>query len=644
MRSVRHVTSSGLVLVLTAAGVVTPVVSLPAPEAVAVSPELDHVPLTGVDPAARRDPSALAEPAGHDAPDRAVARHDAGAGRAGEQPATGRAAGHGTLAALSPRTDTQQFLVAGVTWDAGTAPEVREVAIRVREDGVWRAWQDVGVEDAGEAGGRAGTEPFVSTGADAVQARVRTADGTVPDGLRVDVIDPGRAPADAVAGASPGPAATADAATGYEIRPKTVSRSAWGADESLSEPWPEVSGRLQALYVHHTAGTNSYSRSQSAAIVRGIHAYHTRSRGWPDIGYQFLVDRFGTIFQGRTGAVYDNPIGAQAGGFNTGTIGVSAMGSFDVARPTSAMITGIVRVLAWKAYQYRVNPWGTATLTDRGTAGDTSRTSPGDRVRVPRILGHRVTNNTACPGAYLNARLTDIRRAVDRRADAAVARYGRPTMRRAPVVHRPTSLQAPVQWSAKARYSWDPVPGANRYQILARTARYSSDMPTTPYWYAVRTVRGTSAVLETQPGRSAWYAVRALDSRHHRGELRTLVRTSRETVPGQWVMRGGWRKIVDDGYHAGYAYASARDGARITLTGVRQASQVRVVAPTGPGLGRLRVISSGAVVGTIDLSGPERYHRVFTVDLGKRRPGGVALEVVGSREARVSGIALVRTF
>lgn len=671
MRStVRYVTTPALVLVLTTAGVIAPVTSLPTPQAVAVPPELDQVRLTGIDPAARRDPSALAETAGHAEADEAAAgesgeERDADeankADAADQAPPGGTTStddaeeadgtdksddhtGPGRLAALSARTETLTFLVAGAMWDAGTAEQVREVALRVREHDSWGAWQDVGFDDADEVGGRAGTEPFVSTGADAVQARVRTASGRPPSGLRVDVVDPGRAAADATAGAAPGPAATADAATGYEIRPATVSRSAWGADESLSSPWPEVSGDLEAMYVHHTAGTNSYSRGQSAAIVRGIYAYHTRSRDWPDIGYQFLVDRFGTVFQGRTGAVHDNPVGAQAGGFNTGTIGVSAMGSYDTARPSSALITGITRVLAWKAYQYRVNPWGTATLTDRGVAGDTSRTSPGQQVRVPRILGHRHTNNTACPGTYLNQRLNDIRRAVDSRVDSAVARYGKPTMRRAPVVHAPTRLQAPVQWSAKQRYSWDRVPGANRYQILARTARYSSDLPTKPYWYTVRTVTGTSAVLETEPGRSAWYAVRALDGNHHRGQMRTLARTSRETVPAQWEIGSGWRKVTDPGYHAGYAYRTARDGARVKIGGVRQASQVRVVAPTGPGYGRVRVIHAGSSVGVVDLSGASSDHTVFTVHLASRRSGGVALETIGSREVRVSGIALVRDF
>lgn len=626
MRSTaRHVSSTVLAAALAVGGVVLPVVPLPVPEAVAVSPELDRVRLTGVDPGARRDPTALAD----------VAEHD---DEADAHVAPGR------LAALSARTETLEFLVAGATWDADAGQEVTEVALRVRENGTWGAWQAVGFDDADEVGGRAGTEPFVSTGADAVQARVRTVSGAPPSALRVDVIDPGAAAADAAAGRSAGPAATADAATGYEIRPRTVSRSAWGADESLAEPWPEVSGKLLAMYVHHTAGTTAYSRSQSAAIVRGIYAYHTQSRDWPDIGYQFLVDRFGTIFQGRTGAVYDNPIGAQAGGFNTGTIGVSAMGSFDSARPSSALIDGMVRVYAWKAYQYGLNPWGTVTLTDRGVAGDTSRTSPGDRVRVPRILGHRLTNNTACPGTYLNQRLGDIRRAVDRRVDAAVARYGQPRQRPAPVVHRPTGLQAPIQWSAKERYSWEPVRGADRYQILARTARHSADLPTTPYWYTVRTVTGTSAVLETEPGRSAWYAVRALGANHHRGEMRTLVRTSRETIPAQWTIGTGWRKVTDADYHAGYAYRAARDGARIKISGVRQASEVRVVAPTGPGYGRVRVIFAGSSVGVIDLSGAPTNHKVFTVRLESSRSGGVALETIGSQEVRVSGIGLVRDF
>ncbi|GAA4685938.1 hypothetical protein GCM10023198_00050 [Promicromonospora umidemergens] len=625
----RHVTAPAMVVVLAVGGVVLPVVSLPVPEAVAVPPEVDELRLAGVDPAARRDPTALDDVVGHD--------HDDDDDD-DDHPEPGR------LAALSARTGTLEFLVAGATWDADAADEVTEVALRVREDGTWGDWQAVGFDDAEEVGGRAGTEPFVSTGADSVQARVRTVSGKPPPGLRVVVVDPGTAAADATVGPAAGPAASADAATGYEIRPRTVSRSAWGADESLSEPWPEVSGDLQAMYVHHTAGTNSYSRSQSSAIVRGIYAYHTRSRGWPDIGYQFLVDRFGRIFQGRTGAVYDNPVGAQAGGFNTGTIGVSAIGSFDTARPSSALITGMVRVYAWKAYQYGINPWGTTVLTDRGTAGDTSRTSPGDRVRVPSILPHRATNSTVCPGRYLNQRLGDIRRAVNDRADAATARHGRPELRPAPVVHEPTSLQAPIQWSAKQRYSWDPVPGATRYQILARTARYSADMPTWPYWYSVRTVTGTSAVLETDPGRSAWYAVRALDSEHHRGAMRTLVRTSRETIPAQWSIGSGWRKVTDSGYHAGYAYRVARDGARIKVSNVRQASHVRVVAPTGPGYGRMRVIFAGSSVGVIDLSGAASGRKVFSIGLESGRSGGVALETIGSQEVRVSGIGLVRDF
>ncbi|WP_275007188.1 N-acetylmuramoyl-L-alanine amidase [Promicromonospora iranensis] len=621
----RHLTAPVLVVLLALGGLVLPVASLPAPEATAVSPELVELRLAGVDPVARRDPTALGDVARHG--------HDAAAH-----------ASPGRLAALSARTGTIEFLVAGVTWKATAGEEVTEVALRVREDGSWGDWQAVGFDDAEEVGGRAGTEPFVSTGADAVQARVRTASGRTPAGLRVAVIDPGASAADATVGQATGPAATATAATGYEIRPRTVSRSAWGADESMSEPWPEVSGDLQAMFVHHTAGTNSYGRSQSSAIVRGIHAYHTRSRGWPDIGYQFLVDRFGRIFQGRTGAVYDNPIGAQAGGFNTGTIGVSAIGSFDSARPSSALITGMVRVYAWKAYQYGLDPLGTTVLTDRGTAGDTSRTSPGDRVRVPRILPHGRTNATACPGRYLNQRLADIRRAVDERVDAARARYGRPRSLPAPAVHRPTSAQAPIQWSAKQRYRWDPVPGAARYQILARTARYSAEMPTRPYWYSVRTVTGTSAVLESDPGRSTWYAVRALNSSHHRGTMRTLVRTSRETIPAQWSIDSAWRKVTDPDYHAGHAYRTARDGARIKISNVRQTSQVRVVAPTSPGYGRLRVIFAGSSVGVIDLSGASSDHRVFTVDLESSRSGGIALEAIGGDEVRVSGIGLVRDF
>ena len=127
-----------------------------------------------------------------------------------------------------------------------------------------------------------------------------TSGGKSPTGLEVATIDPGtsdkgwRAPSTARGlAASKGPRAGT-----FPRIPKIVSRAEWGADERLGDGcWdPRFGTRFDAAIVHHTAGSNDYSRREAASIVRGVHAYHTVSRGWCDIGYNFLIDRYGTVY------------------------------------------------------------------------------------------------------------------------------------------------------------------------------------------------------------------------------------------------------------------------------------------------------------------------------------------------------------
>ncbi|WP_129786508.1 N-acetylmuramoyl-L-alanine amidase [Promicromonospora panici] len=629
---VRRTTTASLVLALAIGGVLLPAVELPLPEAAAVPPEVGVVPVAGIDATARRDPTALGRAEGHAVPH-------------AQDHADGPAA-PGRLAALSGRAETLEFLVAGVTWDAGTAEEVTEVALRVREDRGWGGWQSVGVENIGSDGGaatdgRAGTEPFLSTGADAVQVRVRTLSGRAPSGLRVDVVDPGVAAADRSATRPP---SSATAATGDEIRPALVPRSGWGADESLGSMWPEVSGRLDALYVHHTAGTNSYSRSQSAAIVRGIHAYHTKSRGWPDIGYQFLVDRYGTVFVGRREAATDNPIGAQAGGFNTGTIGVSAMGNFETTGPTASMLRSLERVLAWKAYRYHVPVTGSVSLPNGGSPDSNTRSSPGGVVRVPRILGHRTTHWTACPGERLQSRLPAIRRTVKAMKDAALDRYGTvryPTGEIQP--HAATANQYPIQWPARTRFSWDPEPGAVRYQVLERYAGYGSPMPNERYWRRIITVSGTSANLYAAEGLSVQYAIRAVDSAGRLGPVSHLVRTSRP-VPFTAMARttGTWARVSDGDYFRDRAWSTIHADSRLVVSGVERVTQVRVMVATAPGRGRVAVYVGSTRVGVINTDAPSDAQRVLTVRLPEAMSGRVTLRTLDEARVRVSGVAFVR--
>ncbi|MGW0230360.1 N-acetylmuramoyl-L-alanine amidase [Actinopolymorpha singaporensis] len=196
-------------------------------------------------------------------------------------------------------------------------------------------------------------------------------------------------------------------------RPAITGRAGWGADETLSPDEPiYLPGAVEAVVVHHTAGTNSYACADSAAIVRGIYTYDVESRGYRDIGYNFLLDRCGTIFEGRKGGV-DRPVyGAHARGWNAETSGFAVLGNFNDVAPTTATLTSVARLAAWKLGQYGADPAGSVTMT----AGDDNLHSyysryftKGTAYTFPRIVGHRDVNNTECPGSDLYAKLPTIR-------------------------------------------------------------------------------------------------------------------------------------------------------------------------------------------------------------------------------------------
>jgi hypothetical protein len=174
-------------------------------------------------------------------------------------------------------------------------------------------------------------------------------------------------------------------------RPQIITRAQWGANESWSGT-PTYASAARFAVVHHTAGTNPARQSDVPAIIRGIYRYHTQALGWKDIGYNFLVDPWGRVFEGRRGGVDRAVIGAHAAGYNTGSIGVSAIGCFDSnacgnsAAVRRSMLDGIDRILAWKFDIHDIDPYGSVTANSR---------------RLPTIVGHRDVGSTACPGNRL---------------------------------------------------------------------------------------------------------------------------------------------------------------------------------------------------------------------------------------------------
>jgi N-acetylmuramoyl-L-alanine amidase len=206
--------------------------------------------------------------------------------------------------------------------------------------------------------------------------------------------------------------------------PVIIPRFAWQADESIRRHPPRYADGIHYAVIHHTAGTSSYTRAQSAAIVRGIELYHVKGNGWWDIGYNFLVDKYGQVFEGRYGGVDRPVIGAHALGFNIGSVGISLIGDYSSVRPSAAAISALERLLAWKLDLAHVDPLSTLTWKSSGNP----RFAAGVPVFLRAISGHRDTGFTDCPGSAFYALLPSI--ATD------VAALG------GPKIYSPTAVQS----------------------------------------------------------------------------------------------------------------------------------------------------------------------------------------------------------
>ncbi|MFI6935481.1 peptidoglycan recognition protein [Streptomyces sp. NPDC050287] len=217
---------------------------------------------------------------------------------------------------------------------------------------------------------------------------------------------------------SPSPSTSASAsATPPSAPPSTVpeppitSRAGWGADESISSDPSEYNADVKAVFVHHTDGSNDYSCADSASIVRGIYAYHVQVNGWNDIGYNFLVDKCGTVFEGRKGGVDLPVLGAHTYGWNRESAGIAVLGDYTSTGASNAALASIARVAAWKLGQYGADPAGTVQLN--AGAGQTNyfgtKFTAGTKYTFNRISGHRDGYNTQCPGSSLYAQLPTIR-------------------------------------------------------------------------------------------------------------------------------------------------------------------------------------------------------------------------------------------
>lgn len=332
---------------------------------------------------------------------------------------------------------------------AGTTAMIRAK----RPDGSWGEWYSAEPVDStakdGVPDAKTGTEPIYVGSTKAVQillTRKPTAgtpsDVTVPVPVDAEPVDPAL-PADPAAEAPAAPAlprtevAGDPAQIGLEALsavlidpgrgaidsklsevasplpgggPKVISRAQWGADESLrcEDPTYDADG-VAGITVHHTAGRNDYSKSESAGIVRAIYAYHAKTLGWCDIGYNALVDKYGQTFEGRAGGLDKAVQGAHAGGFNENTSGVAFMGNHEEEAPSEAALQAVGNFVGWRAKLAGLDPEGSTNMISEGS--EYTRYALGQSVKLPIVFAHRDVGNTSCPGdaAYdLMDRIRDI--------------------------------------------------------------------------------------------------------------------------------------------------------------------------------------------------------------------------------------------
>ncbi len=337
------------------------------------------------------------------------------------------AAGGASRLVTTPQPVTG-FGEVGVTWGSGIslAQDAIRVAARTRTDGTWSAWRTIPYDpehgpDPGSAEARharPGTDPMLVGKVGSVQVRA-VSRSPLPADMKLAVISPGHATRTASEHAALD-TATMDGDTGtdsvyravdpqpvtgdsaqlaaavFTPRPVIYSRAQWGADERMRSASSLHYGDVHAGFVHHTVNANDYTRAEVPALLRSIYAYHVRSRGWSDIGYNYLIDRFGRIWEGRYGGIDRAVVGAHTLGYNDDSFAASAIGNYELTKPSKATLQAYAALFAWK-------------LSLHGVDASSSRqyvTSTWFRA----INGHRDAAATACPGQYLYDKLPAIRR------------------------------------------------------------------------------------------------------------------------------------------------------------------------------------------------------------------------------------------
>ena len=325
--------------------------------------------------------------------------------------------------ALATRSvTTGDFGLVGISSEQPLDPDTR-IVVRVREGGNWSDWSAIGVTEHGpdleteEANGALfGSEPLLTGDADGVEVRMDTPGGVVPRNAQVVLIDNPVVEADALlpapADVSSLPMSTVQASAVSAPMPTIITRAEWGADETQRRGNARIAPTIKAAFVHHTTSKSDYAPEQAAQQMRNLYSWYVRGLKYQDMAYNFLVDRFGRLYEGRGGGMDQAVVGGHTAGFNEETFAVSAIGNFQTFTPAPAEMEAIVEsvssLISWKMSMNHRDPNGSTTLVSNSGSG-TSRFKPGESATAAVVGGHRDIGSTACPGQHLHAQLPNIR-------------------------------------------------------------------------------------------------------------------------------------------------------------------------------------------------------------------------------------------
>lgn len=337
-------------------------------------------------------------------------------------PSTGVVGARGALAtpvSFDPPDDATMLLLAS----SGAAPQdVAGLQIRSRTAGQWSPWtaledaeEDAPDGEPGQEGGNPDGAPVgigpVWIGAGAEEVQIAGLISGADRAVSVEALAPLDRSADDFVQADPPP----QSATLVRGQPAIQSRAAW-ADRGYECPeGPRYASNVRAGVVHHTVTTNAYSQADVPSILRGIYRLHVDVNGWCDIAYNFLIDRFGTIWEGRSGGIDRPVVGGHSKGLNNGTFGVALIGQHQAgASPAAAAVptaslASLEAVIGWKFALHGVDPNGTTWVQNRNPDRVGARFAYLAWVQIPTLVGHRELVETSCPGSHAFPQIGGIR-------------------------------------------------------------------------------------------------------------------------------------------------------------------------------------------------------------------------------------------